>query len=397
MRDSEQGPTREGALILDEEKAYGTITSSSVNSPIMSVTGRSNSHRCLVPCILIAVVALVTLIAPVSQERLTMLTGGGVYGQMKEALAHTTSTPRMHVDFHSNRFDYTSSWCPNANCTGTPICYPCQRRWLIIVTTGRSASTTLTEMIDRLPGIRMTGENNNLVGRFENLLQDWPQDMIDGTAPAWFHNPIPEESWSCASQTVFTTANPPKLVKSNSSIKNGDGEGEEPLLTLEEGSDEQTILGFKTIRLFDNEIIQHTYNLTEVQIQDIAMNMFEALTRLFPCSRFVVNFRSDVTSQVISWQASFGATNPDEILKRLKLDNDLLHAFHNYSIIQRSFLLDSTQWTRNITTFNEMLDWLGYSKSCHFPAALEYNTQDGYSATKTEVNLSQDCKYLHTI
>ena len=36
------------------------------------------------------------------------------------------------------------SWCPSANCTNTDLCHPCQRRFLILIAMGRSASTTLT-------------------------------------------------------------------------------------------------------------------------------------------------------------------------------------------------------------------------------------------------------------
>jgi hypothetical protein len=180
---------------------------------------------------------------------------------------NSSITSHMQVDYHTNRFDYTSSWCPNANCEGTRLCFPCQRRWLIIVTVGRIASTTLTKMMALLPGVRMTGENYNMIGRFDNLLKASPQDMLNGTADAWFHNPIPDESWSCASQAHFTTVNPPIL-------KN---EGE----LLE--SDETTILGFKTIRLFGDDIKKNgNQQLTQNQIQRIAKEKVATLNHLFP-------------------------------------------------------------------------------------------------------------------
>jgi hypothetical protein len=91
-----------------------------------------------------------------------------------------------------------------------------------------------------------------------------------------------------------------------------------------------------------------------------------------------------------------------QVAKWVQLDNDYLQAFHQQLTVdshssgqRRSFLLDSTVWTRNISTFNEMLDWLGFAKSCHFAAALEYNTKNGYDATKTEAELSPYCRCLY--
>jgi hypothetical protein len=169
-------------------------------------------------------------------------------------------------------------------------------------------------MLNLLPGVRMTGENNNLVGRFENLLKGSSQDMLDGTGAAWFHNPIPKESWSCASQTLFA---PSKL----------DNNGE-----LLERSDENTILGFKTIRLF-HDAIQKNGNtpLSQLQVQEIAKNKVEMLNRLFPCARFVVNYQSDKNREVAAWKQQFGATNTTKSLQVLEAEDRLLHMFHHIS------------------------------------------------------------------
>jgi hypothetical protein len=436
MKDLEKAPLQEEEeplfLEFEKEEEYNNsnknvINNQSVSSPsiLLSPKRRNRSPKYLVVCILITViVALVTVLVPVSHGRLTTIktafkipasastinsnddADNDTTKSTKEALAveesseivaqanndeanEKTSPSRMHVDYHTNRFDYTSSWCPKANCKGTSICYPCQRRWLIIVATGRSASTTLTEMVARLPGVRMTGENNNLISRFENVLKTSPPEMLSGKSAAWFHdNSIPEESFSCASQTVFTTFNPPKL-NNDTTGTNNDGE------MLEE-SDEKTILGFKTIRFFHDEIQKaNGKNLSPKQIQEIVNAKIISLNHLFPCARFVINYRSDMMQQVASWKAQFHANNATSTMQTIQLDNDMLRTFQTTLGSERSILLDSTDWTQNITVFNEMLDWLGFSKACHFSAALEYNTQNGYKATKTEVDLSPDCMYLY--
>ena len=63
-------------------------------------------------------------------------------------------------------------WCPLAACRDSLLCHPCRRRFLIIITLGRTASTTLTWMMDLLPGVRMGGENKAI----ENI-----QKMINAT------------------------------------------------------------------------------------------------------------------------------------------------------------------------------------------------------------------------
>ena len=52
-------------------------------------------------------------------------------------------------------------WCPHADCYNSPICTPCRRRFLLIIATGRSGSTTLLSMINQLPGVRLSGENKD--------------------------------------------------------------------------------------------------------------------------------------------------------------------------------------------------------------------------------------------
>jgi hypothetical protein len=408
-------------LIFEEDQCNNNMNSSNTTTPTSSIA--TVSSRSCKKCnnwvklfFVITGVALVALRVPVTKIRITISFANddaaaaaavaaeakGSNGDVKAfqpaestideetaqqpdpstlAAPANNSSAQMHVDYHTNRFDYTSSWCPDGKCKGTALCFPCQRRWLIIVTVGRSASTTLTKMIALLPGVRMTGENNNLVGRFDNLLKQSPPDMVDGTGAAWFHNPIPKESWSCASQALFTAANPPKLV-------NGE--------LLE--SDESTILGFKTIRLFHDSIQKHeNQQLARVQVQGIAKEKVETLNRLFPCARFVVNVRSDLHGQVDAWEKEFGATNATKSAQVIETEIRLLHMFHQVMGPKRSFLLDSTAWTQNISIFNELVDWLGYSSDCHFQAALEYNTKDGFYATRTEADcsLSQECRYLY--
>jgi len=65
-----------------------------------------------------------------------------------------------------------SPWCPNAICPNSDLCHPCRRRFLILIATGRSASTTLTYMLNSLPGIRMSGENNDELKAIRRMIDN---------------------------------------------------------------------------------------------------------------------------------------------------------------------------------------------------------------------------------
>ena len=48
-------------------------------------------------------------------------------------------------------------------------CDLCGQRWLFVLATGRSGSTTVLNMLNALPGVYMAGENMNVVGKLRQL------------------------------------------------------------------------------------------------------------------------------------------------------------------------------------------------------------------------------------
>ena len=51
---------------------------------------------------------------------------------------------------------HQDSYCPKAVCNNSPLCQPCKKRFLFIVATGRSGSTTLLHMLNYLPNVSET-------------------------------------------------------------------------------------------------------------------------------------------------------------------------------------------------------------------------------------------------
>lgn len=258
-----------------------------------------------------------------------------------------------HAVFHPQ-------WCPLANCSNTDLCQPCRRRFLIVIATARSASTTLTWMLNELPGVRMAGENNNMLSSIletkNNIYNHSSFHKGNGVRTAWGHNPIPNQSFSCAAQAMMEAINPPKL-KDLKFV-----ESKQKALS--------EIVGFKTIR-FDRGSKGH-YS-----------QMVDFVKENFPCSRILININSNVTRQVISFRdANFYDVSESSLQRR----NRALAHIHELFGDHQSYWLDSANWTQNVDVLNDAVEWLGFHKSCRFRELLQFNTKNGFLNGKTELS-----------
>jgi hypothetical protein len=317
--------------------------------------------------LIVLVVLMVLSLYKDSQQSVVQLVGvprlsTSCKGQLPASTDVVSSSPKLMVDYSIPKFDWTDTWCRKAKqkyCQGNDLCQPCQRRWLIIYAPGRTASTTLTEMMARLPGIRMAGENKNAVGQFHNFekLFDWTgtQEVPEG---AFRHAKVSKVTWSCLAQQFLETINPPKL----------NGRGQVLPVPPQQPNDETTILGFKTIVLHKAETVK----------------------RLFPCARILVNIRSDTQSFMKSREVVF-----DQHYTKDTFDNITQQYIEFYHQLgpERAYLLDSTAWTQNVSQLNDMLDWLGFSDQCHFDHVLQYNTKR-YDHGNTTLEINPSCRYV---
>lgn len=282
------------------------------------------------------------------------------------------------------------SWCPDAKCLVSPICDPCRRRFLIIITNGRSASTTLTWMLDTLPGVRMGGENNNAI---QNIIT-----MIDKTTAhpfqlhpspfmkygAWDHNPIPDGSLACMSQKIIETIVPPKLINATHLNPN----------------EQDEIVGFKTIRLI--------WGSDSGRLPKIATFLKES----FPCAKFIVNYCSDVEKQAKSQKNVFESHRKEELnvtMHRLSMEVGRLKNLADL-LGNQSMTLDSTKWTADVGELNKVVRWLGFDDTCAFPKLLKLNTAfsmpkkgqavktsttaRAFMHTDTQMKLDPRCRYV---
>ena len=73
----------------------------------------------------------------------------------------TRNTPTLYLAFNdtnphnANLKEGETSFCPYATCHNSPICGPCNQRFIFIAATARSGSTSLLYMINSLPNVRL--------------------------------------------------------------------------------------------------------------------------------------------------------------------------------------------------------------------------------------------------
>ena len=262
------------------------------------------------------------------------------------------------------------SWCPSASCHNSPMCSPCNRRYLFIAGTDSSGSTTLLQMLNFLPNMRLSGENNNelyVASLLASNLKKSSSSMAydEEVEGAWMHHKIPTQAMACPIQQVISMITPPPSEVLQAVNETG-------ALSVED-YDQSTILGLKTIRIQED---------TEWSPIEAAAFFKES----FPCSRIVVNIRSDTENQAASGNEK-GAK--EDLIRK----NDFLTEFAEDLGADTARLVDMTKWTKNVTVLDDVLAWLGY-KDCKFEYIVHAN-QDGYGLDWTNPHIGDGCHYPH--
>lgn len=268
------------------------------------------------------------------------------------------------------------TWCPNATCTNSPICHPCDRRYILILATARSGSTTLLRMFGSLPNVRLAGENINTLKKMYdvqwNLVsgsQNGPVMKANGRGRAsgpFARHPIPVGSYACPTQQFLNALNPPSH---NAMLR-----AKSPKVLEEE--DRDTILGFKSVR----------FHLGDWTVQQGATFLKEN----FPCSKVVLNIRSNVDNQISSVGTNFiksGRTR-DELIEY----NSFQMALADELGEDMARLIDMNDWKEDVSVLNDVIKWMGF-KGCAFQELVHEN-HDGYGRdTEHKVDLGKNCWY----
>jgi hypothetical protein len=282
-----------------------------------------------------------------------------------------TTNPHSHSHSHS--------WCPNATCHNSPLCQPCQRRYLFILATARSGSTTLLKMLNYLPAVRISGENRNELYTASLLQSNLRKDThvleqdFDRTEVAYLHNAIPPQGMSCAIQGVMNAINPPPKKVQNEVNVTG-----RPSL---EEYDRDTILGAKTIR----------FQKGGWSVKEAA----DFLRENFPCSRVVVNIRTDVEGQLKSIDKTFQTENGNKkgpsTDKIGDMNRFLMHLSEELGE-DMARLVDMNDWTKDVEILNDLIHWLGF-RECKYKEVVHENV-NGYGRDHdTDTGIGEKCHY----
>jgi len=284
----------------------------------------------------------------------------------------------IHVWDPFNNTNPNIDWCPLAKCHNSPLCTPCKRRFLLLLATGRSGSTTILKMLNFLPNVRLSGENNNQLYVASELIRNLngtnghqilnrsDRDVTDG---AWLHNAVPESAMSCLMQNVLYTINPPPyLIQHNKSISIED-------------FDKDTIIGAKMIRM-------HKGNWGAAEAASF-------ITENFPCSKVVINIRSDPVSQVQSQVSQFNHTKNTEgtILQY----NRFLGKLQQILGTKVAYTIDMMDWSgksenaKGVEVLNSLVEWLGF-ENCRFKSIVHENHDGLGRDSETDIGLKSNCR-----
>jgi len=255
-----------------------------------------------------------------------------------------SATSAMATPAKSTALEATPSlqnFCPGALCATTPLCRTCDQKYIFVISMARAGSTTLMKMIGMLPGVRLSGENGNelyVASQLMSHLKRYKQmafnkEIADGP---WRHGPIQREAFACVMQSLVMAINP-------------------PLTSINNKNDNATFLGFKTIRV----------HLGEWKAEKAA----EFFMSSFPCSKFLVNVRTNLTELLLSREKFL----PEPKVSEAELRNVGVF-YRNLSVEfgERAFFLDLSQWQNDVMIINEAVNWLGFP-FCTFSSLVHEN------------------------
>ena len=243
-------------------------------------------------------------------------------------------------------------------------------------------------MFNTLPNVRLAGENWNILYQASHLykvFENHPEDFLDtefmnrgrfmhGAIEdgPFQHNPMPMGSMSCVMQQLISFLNPPNLKQTG-------------LSKYDPEEEEKKIVGVKVIRLQAGKWVPRRAK--------------RFLTESFPCARFIINIRSNVTEQSQSILSNFeplkGDKVPnytfDEIVEKFNNQTNFLKELAVHLGKQKAMLLDMNAWKNDVSILNNVIDWLGF-ENCAFER-VKHENFDGFGRDEDSFHLGKDCRY----
>lgn len=217
------------------------------------------------------------------------------------------------------------------------------QQYLFILSTGRTGSTSVLDMVNAIPGYFLAGENGGILSAFRDLGKKMNQSEPWQGSAAWQSGTKDLALRTCALQ-AYTQA-----------------------IIGAEANQAHTI-GFKEIR--------HT-----------SPEELDAFLEIFPRSRYIINIRKDVAAQC---KSGFFGQRSEESVKGCP--KDIAEKNHNLMTwgslhSDRVFLLPLEDFT--VAKFDEMLHWLGEGR-CKYNNVIHANDAGKYSSLARRGSQKQD-------
>jgi len=222
----------------------------------------------------------------------------------------------------------------------------------------------------------LSGENDNELFIASHLESNLHKDnkFVDdkrNSGGAFHHNAIPSQAMACPMQQLLSTIDPPPHETLMQLNRPGHPSFEE--------YESSSIIGAKMIR-----------------IQSGAWGEVEAAAyfqKNFPCSRFLVNYRSDEDGQAKSALKLGWSSDYQKYVGALKRQNKFLRNFAEALGNETAQLVDMEDWTKDISILNSVVSWLGF-QGCSFKSILHEN-HDGFGRDDSDPGFGARCRYAH--
>lgn len=214
---------------------------------------------------------------------------------------------------------------------------PCHYyKFLFVLGTGRSGTTTIKAFLNSLPHFRIAGENKDVLGRLLTIFNSLKEikGWSDG-AGAWENHYDLQKTFDNSRKYILDTIAP--------------GPGHK-------------VIGFKEIR-------------------ENSLDKVKFLKRLFPCSKLILSYRNNTQEQSHSafYKNNKGAS------KELDNANNFMLKLHNANP-SWMYLLALEEFS--IEKFDDLLQWVG-EKNCHANYIPQMNANSSYKNDKNWRNATR--------
>lgn len=248
-------------------------------------------------------------------------------------------------------YNLSKEWCSKL-CNINEYNILCQYKWIFILSTGRSGSTTILKCLNLIYNINLIGEVN-IINELNNLYEIQQQYQFQYQQPQQQQEIKYKQD---EEQQLLLLHHNITLLKELQTLYY--------IINCPNGCNNEHILGGKEVHF----TIKNIY----------------FLKILFPCSKFIFNIRKDSYAQGNSAFHKREKTSPIELMKLNSKISELHELWKDMSYLM---ILEEFSTEK----FNHLLMWLGY-ENCKFESIGHFNRNNTYHLSTKPLLLGECIK-----